>query len=297
VARGGIINEQDLASALNDGIIAGAGIDVFSSEPLSKNNPLFNAKNILLTPHLGASTYEAKEGVSLSICNQVVNFLKDNKLDNAVNVPISNMSVLKKLQPYLELSELIGKIQAQLIDEPVIKVKITCYGPIDDIKPISIGLIKGLLSSIVDNRINYINALSIADERGIKLSNTFSPQIDKYANFIDSYVYTKNKIINVGGGVFFGNKFRILKFMNHEINFNPEGYIILSRNKDIPGVVGKVGTILGESGINIAEYILSRSKKKENPISIIKVDNSLSKECIKKLNEIDELIEIRQFKI
>ena len=297
VARGGIINEQDLASALNDGIIAGAGIDVFSNEPLSKNNPLFNAKNILLTPHLGASTYEAKEGVSLSICNQVVNFLKDNKLDNAVNVPISNMSVLKKLQPYLELSELIGKIQAQLIDEPVIKVKITCYGPIDDIKPISIGLIKGLLSSIVDNRINYINALSIADERGIKLSNTFNPQIDKYANLIDSYVYTKNKIINVGGGVFFGNKFRILKFMNHEINFNPEGYIILSRNKDIPGVVGKVGTILGESGINIAEYILSRSKKKENPISIIKVDNSLSKECIKKLNEIDELIEIRQFKI
>jgi len=297
VARGGIINESDLVSALNDEIISGAGIDVFSSEPLTIDNPLSTAKNILLTPHLGASTYEAKEGVSLSICNQVVNFIKESKLDNAVNVPISDMNILKKLQPYLGLSELIGKIQAQLIDDPVTKIKIDCYGPIDDIKPISIALIKGLLSSIVDNRVNYINALSIADERGIELSNTFSPQIDKYANLIDCNVYTNNRVINVGGGVFFGNKFRILKFMDHEINFNPEGYIVLSRNKDIPGVVGKVGTILGESGINIAEYILSRAKKNEDPISIIKVDNSLSKECIEKLNKIDELIEIRQFKI
>ena len=297
VARGGIINESDLADALNNDIISGAGIDVFSSEPLAVDNPLSKAKNILLTPHLGASTYEAKEGVSLSICNQVVNFLKESKLDNAVNVPISDMGILKKLQPYLELSELIGKIQSQLIDEPVTKVKIDCYGPIDDVKPISIGLIKGLLSSIVDNRINYINALSIAEERGIELSNTFTPQIDKYANLIDCYVYTDNRTINVGGGVFFGDKFRILKFMDHEINFNPEGYIILSRNKDIPGVVGKVGTILGESGINIAEYILSRPKIKENPISIIKVDNSLSQDCLKELNKIDELIEIRQFKI
>ena len=197
----------------------------------------------------------------------------------------------------MELSELIGHIQSQLIDEPVTKVKIDCYGPMNDIKPISIAIIKGLLSNIVDNRINYINALSIAEERGIELLNTFNTQIDKYANLIDCYVYTKSKVVNVGGGVFFGNKFRILKFMDHEINFNPEGHIILSRNKDIPGVVGKVGTILGESGINIAEYILSRPKKKENPISIIKVDNSLSKECLEKLNKIDELIEIRQFKI
>ena len=119
VARGGIINESDLAASLNDEVISGAAIDVFSSEPLNTDNPLCKAKNILLTPHLGASTYEAKEGVSLSICNQVVNFLKDDKLDNAVNVPISDMSILKELQPYLELSELIGQIQSQLIDETV----------------------------------------------------------------------------------------------------------------------------------------------------------------------------------
>tara|TARA_Y100001934_G_scaffold55912_1_gene68989 strand:- start:12499 stop:14076 length:1578 start_codon:yes stop_codon:yes gene_type:complete len=297
VARGGIINELDLAQALNDNIISGAGIDVFSTEPLKASHPLLSAKNILLTPHLGASTYEAKEGVSLAVCQNIIDLLKNGKLNNALNVPISDMAILKEIQPYLDLSELMGYIQSQLIDEPVVKIEINCYGSINELKPISIAFIKGILSKIVDDRINYINALSIADERGIELVNTFNPQVDKYANLIDSYVYTKNKIINIGGGVFFGNEFRILKFMNHDINFNPEGFMVLSRNKDIPGVVGRVGTVLGESGINIAEYILSRPYKKENPISIIKVDSSLDKNCLDKLNKIDEIIEIRQFKI
>ena len=297
VARGGIINESDLADALNNEVIGGAGIDVFSSEPLPETNPLKDAKNTLLTPHLGASTYEAKEGVSLSICQQAIDFINDNKLNNAINVPISDMSMLKKIQPYLDLSELIGKIQSQLLNGSIKKIEINCYGSIDDIKPMSIALIKGLLSEVVDNRVNYINALSIAEERGIEIINTFNPQIDKYANLIDSNIYTSNKTINVGGGVFFGNEFRILKFMGHDINFIPEGDIILSRNKDIPGVVGKIGTILGESGVNIAEYILSRPQKKETPISIIKVDHSVTQDYLEKLNKIDEIIEVQQFKI
>ena len=297
VARGGIINESDLADALNNNVISGAGIDVFSSEPLPETSPLKKAKNTLLTPHLGASTHEAKEGVSVSICQQTIDFLNDNKLNNAVNVAIGDMRMLKKIQPYLDLSELIGKIQSQLIDDSIKKIEINCYGSIDDIKPISIALIKGLLSEVVDNRVNYINALSIAEERGIEIINTFNPQINKYANLIDSNIHTNNKTINVGGGVFFGNEFRILKFMGHDINFIPEGNIILSKNKDIPGVVGKVGTILGELGVNIAEYILSRPQKKETPISIIKVDHGLDQKCLEKLNQINEIIEVRQFKI
>ena len=128
------------------------------------------------------------------------------------------------------------------------------------------------------------------------MSNTFNPQIDKYANLIDSYIYTKNKVINVGGGVFFGNKFRILKFMDHEIDFNPEGYIILSRNKDIPGVVGKVGTILGESRINIAEYILSRSNSSE-AFGVIKVDERLNSDLLKELINLDEILNIIQIEV
>ncbi len=303
VARGGIINELDLATALNEKIIAGAGIDVFLKEPFDSNNPLKSARNILLTPHLGASTYEAKEGVSVSICQQTINFLENNKLNNVVNLPISDMGILQEIQPYLKLSELVGKIQSQLIDDPILKIKIICYGSIGKVKvksinkPISMAFIKGLLSNVIDNRINYINALSIAEERGIEIVNTLNSQIDKYENLIDTYVYTNNRVINVGGGVFFGNEFRILKFMNHDINFIPNGHILLKRNKDIPGVVGKVGSILGKYGVNIAEYILSRSHKEEATISIIKIDNKLDKDCLDKLEEIEEIIEIRQFKI
>ncbi len=297
VARGGIINEIDLAKALNENLISGAGIDVFENEPLDKKNPLIHAKNCLLTPHLGASTFEAKEGVSKSICQNIVGFLESNKLNNALNLPISDMNVFKKLKPFLNLAELIGNIQSQLIDSSIMQIKIICYGKELDPKPISVALLKGLLSNIVDNRINYINALSIAHERGIEIINISNNNIEKYENLIDIFVFTKKSTINVGGSVFFGNEFRILKFMNHDINFIPEGRILLKRNEDTPGVVGKVGTILGSFGVNIAEYILSRPFKNESPISIIKVDNKLNEKCLEKLNEIDELIEVKQFKI
>jgi len=297
VARGGIINEQDLASALNQNLIAGAGIDVFENEPLDKKNPLLKAKNCLLTPHLGASTYEAKEGVSKSICQQIIDFLEKNKLKSALNLPISDMSIFKKLQPFLNLAEVIGKIQSQLINSSIQKIKITCYGKFLDPKPISIAVVKGLLSNVVDDRLNYINALNVAEERGIEIINSLNNSTDKYENLVDVDVFTKNQTINIGGSVFFGKEFRILKFMKHDISFIPEGRILLKRNEDKPGVVGKIGTILGNFGVNIAEYILSRPYKNESPISIIKVDNKLNQKCLEKLNEIDEIIEVKQFKI
>ena len=302
VARGGIINESDLVKALNEDIISGAAIDVFLNEPLIKDSPLITAKNCLLTPHLGASTYEAKESVSTSICQQVADFLNHEKLMNVVNFPVSDINILKEIQPYLELSELIGMIQSQLIDEPIVKIEVICSGSyaeasLDGVKrPITVAFIKGLLSKVIDNRINYINALSIAEERGIELINTLSSS-NKYENLIDTHVYTNNKVFNIGGSISFGNEFRILKFMNHDINFIPKGNILFKRNKDTPGVVGKIGTVLGEYNVNIAEYILSRPQKEEAPISIIKIDNRLDKDCLAKLKNIEEIIEIRQFKV
>ncbi len=297
VSRGGIINEFDLAKALNKNIISGAAVDVFSQEPLDLKNPLLSAKNILLTPHLGASTHEAKEGVSLSICKQLVEFFAHDRLTNAINFPISDMSILKKIKPFIHISELLGKIQSQLIDDPILKVEIHFYGSKIEISPISIAFIKGLLLNIVDDRINFINALSILNERGIELINSLKPQTDNYSNFIDTYVYTKDNIINIGGSVFMEKEFRILKFMGHEINFIPDGYVLFLINKDIPGVVGKVGTILGQCNINIAEYILSRPYKKENPISIIKIDQALDKNSLNKLNDIDEILAVKEFKV
>ena len=124
VARGGIINELDLSKALNENIISGAALDVFSEEPMKSNNPLLKAKNLLLTPHLGASTIEAKEGVSQSICKQIIDFFEQEKLTNAVNLPISDMSIMRKIKTHLKLSEVLGEIQSQLVDNPVKKIEI-----------------------------------------------------------------------------------------------------------------------------------------------------------------------------
>jgi len=296
VARGGIINEFDLSKALNQNIISGAALDVFSVEPMKSNNPLLKAKNILLTPHLGASTIEAKEGVSQSICRQIIDFFNEQKLTNAINLPISDMSIMKKIRKHLKLSEVLGIIQNQLVDKPIKKIEINFYGSITEVNPISIAFIQGILSKIVDSRVNYVNAFTILKERGIEIIATLKPQTEKYANFIDTYVHTKDKKLNIGGSVF-EKEMRVLKFMNHEINFYPEGHFLTLKNKDVPGVVGQVGTILGKENINIAEYILSRPHIDEDPISIIKIDQSLDQDTLEKLTSNIEIVELKQFKV
>ena len=146
VSRGGIINEEDLSKALKDGLINGAAIDVFTKEPIHENNPLIDSPNILLTPHLGASTEEAKEGVSVSICQQMKNYLIDEKLDNAINIPFSDLSSLKDLQPSLDLSETIGRIQSQLNKGVIKKIQVECSGTLRDSKTVALAFLKGFLS-------------------------------------------------------------------------------------------------------------------------------------------------------
>ena len=157
VARGGIINEEDLSIAVKERIISGAAIDVFVDEPIDTNHPFINIDNILMTPHLGASTKEAKEGVSVTICELVRDYLLNNKLSSALNIPISDMNILKQIQPHLLLAEKMGIIQGQLAQEPIRKVRINVQGSFDDIKPIMLAFIKGLLNdSIPDLSVSLI---------------------------------------------------------------------------------------------------------------------------------------------
>ena len=170
VARGGIINEEDLAKALEEEIIAGAAIDVFRDEPISKNNPLLKSPNIVLTPHLGGSTTEAKAGVSTTICRQVKNYLVNQELENAVNFPIQNSSDFKALSPFLDLAGNLGSVHSQISDGPIKKVSINCFGEFDQIKPIVLSFLKNLLEERVPDRVNFINAETVAKELGIDVS-------------------------------------------------------------------------------------------------------------------------------
>ena len=298
VARGGIINENDLAKILNKNKIAGAAIDVFSSEPIDNGNSLIKAKNILLTPHLGASTKEAKEGVSIAVCDHVSNYLINKKLMNAINMPISDMSKLQELQPFLDLSELIGDIQNQLLlSNPAKKVVIECQGKIEEMKPILLAYLQGLLKPYVPERINYINAELIAKELGLEVSINYSNTKTNYNNLISISVFTDSNIYRIDGSVFDDMRPRLVNIMGYDMELLPKGRMLFLENIDVPGVIGRVGTILGSLNINIAAYLLNRKKNNEFAYSVIKIDNRLDETGLLLLSEIPEILNVKQIKV
>jgi len=293
VARGGIINEEELALALNEQIIAGAALDVFSVEPLKHEHPLVKAKNIILTPHLGASTHEAKEGVSIAVCESVRNYLDNGKLSSALNFPISNFENLNNISPYLELSEKLGMTQGYFSDGAVSAIKIECAGSIKDTHPLTLSFLKGFLSRRVSERLNLINAETIANDMGITIEKGESSDTGGYTNLIRTTVVMKDSSSSIHGTVFDSNRVSFVRFMGYDLDIEPRGTILFIKNKDVPGVVGKVGMLLGESRVNIGIYLLSR-KEDGFAMSAIRVDNEISEETFDTLKELEEIVFLQQ---
>jgi len=297
VARGGIINESDLAHALNEGVIAGAAIDVFENEPLDKNHPLILSKNILLTPHLGASTLEASEGVSSGICRQVRDYLLEGKLSNPLNMPIQDMAKLKQITPLLDLAIILGKICSQLAESPIQSVSIECMGDIEDSKPIALSFLIGLIQNMTDTKINFVNAAFIAQERGMDFSHSLTSESVSFMNLVKITLITKEDEITLTGSVFGKENFRIVNILGYELDFRPEGNMLFLQNKDVPGVIGKVGKLLSDSSVNIGEYLLSRTTSKERAYSVIKVDEQINSELLNQLIKVDEILSVQQLNI
>ena len=293
VARGGIINEHDLAKALNEDIIMGAAIDVFTTEPIEKDNPLLNAKNILLSPHLGASTREAKEGVSKAICEQVRDYLVDQKLTNALNIPISNLSLLNDLKPYLDLGEMLGDLMSQLNKEPINQVIIECKGNIEDIRLISLATLKGILSPNLPDRVNYINAEAIAKELGISIEIGYSNMDSNYNNLISLIVLTENNTFRLDGSIFDDSKPRLVNVLGRDMEVTPKGAMLLIENVDVPGVIGRVGTLLGNREVNIAAYLLSRKNQNGKAFAVVRIDDSVEEEDLTELRKLKEVEKVQ----
>tara|TARA_X000001036_G_scaffold433051_1_gene469989 strand:- start:4862 stop:6439 length:1578 start_codon:yes stop_codon:yes gene_type:complete len=296
VARGGIINESDLARILKENIISGAALDVFETEPLSNDSPLISAPNIILTPHLGASTKEAKESVSISICTQIKNFLIKEDLENAINVPFKNIPQLKEMAPFIKLSGVLGFIHSQISSGPVKEVKINCFGKTEEIKPIGFSFLKRFLESRVPERVNYINAGTIAKELGINVTLNYSTINSNYSNLISATVIADKKV-TLEGSVFDDNLPRLVSILGYKIEVNINGVLLFIQNDDVPGVIGKVGTLLGENNINIVAYLLSKEKSKNLAFSVIRLDEFVNTTIIKKLNSIKELKYVQQIKV
>jgi len=297
VARGGIINETDLARALNEEIISGAAIDVFATEPVETDNPLLSAKNILLSPHLGASTKEAKEGVSIAICEQIRDYLSDQKLTNALNMPISNLSLLKDLKPFLDLGELLGNLMSQLNKDPISQVLLECQGNIEDIRPVSLAALKGILSPNLPDRVNYINAEAIAKEIGIGVEIRYSNTDSNYNNLISLTIITKNNSFQLDGSIFDDLKPRLVNVLGREMEVTPKGVMLFIENVDVPGVIGKVGTLLGDRNINIAAYLLNRRNQDGKAFAVVRLDNSVKQEDLDELRKLKEIENVEYLKV
>ncbi|MGA1862784.1 phosphoglycerate dehydrogenase [Deferribacter thermophilus] len=302
-ARGGIINENDLYDALKSGKVFSAAIDVFEKEP-PKDNKLLELDNLFVTPHIGANTEEGQKGVAVIIAEQIVNALHGKSYINAVNIPFMKSQLPEDLQIYFELIEKISKLAAQTVKGRPDEIKVTLVGKRfeDDIcertfdtpfsyQPFTIAAIKGFLEVRLQESVSYINAPYFAKDRKINIIESKQETYDKYNDLLVFEVKTDKEHRIIAGTVFNNNEGRIILFDNFRLDIIPEGTFLYFRNIDRPGVIGKVGTILGENNINIAGFELARQKGGE-AIAFVSVDNEIPDSVLDKIKKIDGMLEV-----
>ncbi|MEE9913083.1 MAG: phosphoglycerate dehydrogenase [Deltaproteobacteria bacterium] len=297
-ARGGIVNEKALYDALQSGKVAGAAIDVFEEEP-TKNMDLIGLSNVICTPHLGASTDEAQTNVAIAIAHQIAAYFATGEIKGAVNFPSVSGDVMAVIKPYLDLAEKLGTFQAQLLTGAIQEVNIEYSGEIlnHNVAPITISLIKGLLDPILTETVNYINAPVIARERGIKIVEVKSSETKDYTNMIALTVRTPKETSQTAGAVFGKNDLRIVRVNDFSVEIIPEGYMLAVSNDDRPGVIGNLGTTLGDHNVNIARLHLSRDARAKKALVVLNTDSPLASDVLDKLRKLPHVVSVTPIKM
>jgi D-3-phosphoglycerate dehydrogenase len=287
-ARGELIDEAALADAIKSGHVAGAALDVFTEEP-PKNSPLLGVANVILTPHIGGSTAEAQDAVGVQIAHQVRDYLQRGVVQNAVNMPSLTELEYVALEPFITLGERLGSFLAQLAEARFEEIGIRYTGPLADWKTelIRNASIKGILQHTTDESVNVINARSVAETRGIPVheSKKAHPSSGGAANVLGLTVTTPKGTLSARGTVLHGNSPRLLSFDNIDVEAPLENTLLVIRNRDIPGVVGRVGSILGEHEVNIANFALGRAGATTggNALAVVQIDGALSEAVLQRL--------------
>jgi D-3-phosphoglycerate dehydrogenase / 2-oxoglutarate reductase len=292
-ARGGIVDEADLAEAIRQGKVAGAALDVYVDEPPPPDHPLVKMDQVITTPHLGASTDEAQLNVAVAVAEQMVDFLTRGVIRYAVNMPSVSPELLNSLRPYLTLGEKLGSLQVQMLSLQLPQeVQIEYAGDVTqyDVAPLTLAVLKGILTPVMESSVNYVNAPLVARERGIKIVESKSSRAIDFASSITVRVKTKEKTLEVEGAIFGSKNPRIVKINSFYLEAVPEGYILILHNRDVPGVVGAVGTLLGKKGINIAGMELGREKVGGMAISCIHVDDAVPKDTMEALRGLPSIV-------
>lgn len=275
VARGKLIDEEALLDALDSGKVGRAALDVYTTEPPS-GSPLIGHPNVLHVPHLGASTVEAQRDVATQIVDQVLDALRGTDYRNAINMPFRAGPEFSAARPYLELAETMGVLQAHMADAPIRRVEVESGGDAagELVRPIAAAMLKGIMSHGSPDSVNYINAPVLADERGITISQTKGLGKLDYTNLIACRVHWDGGDRMMAGVLFGESEPRIVQVSSYHLEAKPRGHILLMLNRDVPGVIGQVGTILAAYNVNIAEWRLGRSAPGGEALSFINLDNA-----------------------
>ncbi len=292
-ARGGIVNEEALCEALKEKRIAGAALDVYTQEP-PENWNLIKLGNCLATPHLGASTREAQEEVGFEIAEQIALYLSRGIVKNAVNLPAP---LDPELIPFLELSGKLGKIAIQLGRRSVSTIEVKCSGEITgkDIKILVAGAVAGVLTPIfAEGKVNSINALNIARDRGINVVSTTCEESPKFRNLLEVTISSVGTSCSIAGTYFPDKGLRIVQVQGHPVEFEPKGIYLFTEHSDRPGVIGAVGTLLGQNNINIAHMDVARDQPRGSAIMILNLDDEASPEILDKLRTSENMKEVTQ---
>ncbi len=294
-ARGGIVNEKDLYDALVEGKVAGAALDVFEKEP-PEGNPLMTLENLICTPHLGAATKEAQENVAIAVAEQIVDYLINRTIRNAVNFPSIPVDQVAKLQPYINLAEKLGVLAAQIFEDAMREITIEYYGEASEVDTaaIKIAAIKGLLTPVLKEEVNFVNAPIIAKERGIEVKETKSAGAIDYQSMIKIRIKAKDKESYFAGTLSSKKDPRVIAIDDFEVEIIPEGELLFIFNIDKPGVIGNIGTILGKHNINIARMQFGREAPGGRAISVVTIDTPATLPIIEEIKGLPNILSVKR---
>ncbi len=271
-ARGGLVVEADLAEAIRDGKVAGAGFDVFEVEP-ARDSALFGLPNVVCTPHLGASTTEAQENVAIQVAEQMADYLINGAVSNALNMPSISAEEAPKLTPFVKLAEVLGSFAGQLTESPITEVEILYDGHVAKMntKALTSAALAGLLKPLVSD-VNMVSAPVMMKERGVQLSEITRDKTGVFDGYVRLTVVTESQTRSVAGTVFSDGKPRFIQIKGINLEAEAGRYMLYTTNSDAPGIIGMLGTTLGKAGVNIANFQLGRDTRGGNAIALLYLD-------------------------
>jgi D-3-phosphoglycerate dehydrogenase len=298
-ARGGIIEEQALAAAIEKGQIKGAALDVFEQEPPSKDNPLLKLPQVIVTPHLGAATEEAQVKVAQELAETIRDYFLSGTVRNAVNLPAMGAEEYRELEPYISLSEKLGRFLSQMLEGGVKDLKITYAGEISqkNTTPLTLAALKGFLSPILDIQVNVVNAPHLAKERGIKFTESKTSEAQDYTSLITIRASSGKTQVSIAGTLLAKNNPRVVLIDGQSVDVNPEGTMVVYTNLDRPGVIGFIGTLLGKNKINIASMQVGRKATGGEAVTVVNVDTDVPENVLKEIRDFQGITHVRCVKL